>query len=277
MHRILTGPLQVDRLTLKINGLPQNLQGTKLVQLSDFHYDRKRLSEWLLTRAIAITNKVEPDLILLTGDFITDEPTPVDDLVLRLKDLKSRAGVYAVLGNHDEEYPGARDKVIEAFTRVEIPILLNQVVYPLGSGLALVGLEDYWSANFQPFPVIESINKTVPRIVLSHNPDTAKVLQKWRIDLQLSGHTHGGQIRLPYLGPLAQFREPIRKLIPKFLQPVVPFMGKCEKIVKYWEWSQGLHQIGNNFLYVNRGLGTYFPGRLFCPPEVTIITLVTNY
>lgn len=276
MHRILTGQLQVDRLTLKITGLPKNLQNTTLVHLSDFHYDRKRLSERLLSEAIAITNEVEPDLILLTGDFITDEPTPVDDLVLRLKNLESRAGVYAVLGNHDVEYPGAKHKIIEAFTSIGISILLNQVVYPLGSGLALVGLEDYWSGNFQPLTVMDSINEIVPRIVLSHNPDTAKVLQKWRIDLQLSGHTHGGQIRLPFIGPLPQFAEPIRKLIPKFLRPVVPFVGECHKIVEYWEWSQGLHRIGNNFLYVNRGLGTYFPGRLFCPPEVTVITLVTN-
>ena len=111
---------------------------------------------------------------------------------------------------------------------------------------------------------------------LSHNPDTAKVLQKWRVDLQLSGHTHGGQIRLPFLGPLPQFQKPIRRLIPKFLRPVVPFMAECHKIVECWEWSQGLHQVGNNYLYVNRGLGTYFPGRLFCPPEVTVITLETN-
>ncbi|MEM1169470.1 MAG: metallophosphoesterase [Cyanobacteria bacterium P01_H01_bin.35] len=276
MHSILTGQLQVDHLTLKITGLPKNLQGTKLVHLSDFHYDRKRLSEWLLSEAIAITNKVKPDLILLTGDFITDEPAPVDDLVLRLKYLESRAGIYAVLGNHDEQYPGARDKVIEAFNRIDVPILLNQVVYPLGSGLALVGLEDYWSGNFKPVTVMESINTAVPRIVLSHNPDTAKVLQKWRVDLQLSGHTHGGQIRLPFLGPLPQYQAPIRKLIPKFLRPVVPFMEKCHKIVEYWEWSQGLHQVGNNYLYVNRGLGTYFPGRLFCRPEVTVITLETN-
>ena len=126
MHRILTGQLQVDRLTLKITGLPKNLQNTTLVHLSDFHYDRKRLSERLLSEAIAITNEVEPDLILLTGDFITDEPTPVDDLVLRLKNLESRAGVYAVLGNHDVEYPGAKHKIIEAFTSIGISILLNQ-------------------------------------------------------------------------------------------------------------------------------------------------------
>ncbi|NET43182.1 metallophosphoesterase [Okeania sp. SIO2B3] len=276
MHRILTGQLQVDYLTLKITGLPNHLQGTKLVHLTDFHYDGLRLSEWLLSEAIAITNEVEPDLILLTGDFITDEPAPIYDLVLRLKYLESRAGVYAVLGNHDEEYPGARDKVIDAFTRIDIPILLNQVVYPLGSGLALVGLEDYWSSNFKPTTVMESIDEEVPRIVLSHNPDTAKVLQKWRIDLQLSGHTHGGQIRLPFIGPLPQYREPVRRLIPKFLRPFVPFMDKCHRIVEYWEWSQGLHQIGNNYLYVNRGLGTYFPGRLFCPPEVTVITLEIN-
>ncbi|MGB3510414.1 MAG: metallophosphoesterase [Microcoleaceae cyanobacterium] len=276
MHRILTGPLQVDYLTLKISQLPTHLQGTKLVHLTDFHYDGKRLSERLLSEAIAITNQVEPDLILLTGDFITDNPAPIYDLVLRLKYLESRAGTYAVLGNHDQYVPGAREKVIDAFASIDVPILLNQVVYPLGSDLALVGLEDCWSGNFQPGTVMESINNSIPRIVLSHNPDTANVLKKWRVDLQLSGHTHGGQVRMPFIGPLPQFREPIRRLIPKSLRPFVPFMGRSHKIVEHWEWAQGLHQIANNYLYVNRGLGTYFPGRLFCPPEVTVITLETK-
>jgi len=93
MHRLLSGPLSVEKLTVAIANLPPSLQGTKLVQLSDLHYDGLRLSEEMLAQAIAITNEVEPDLIVLTGDYVTDDPSPIHQLVLRLKHLQSRAGI----------------------------------------------------------------------------------------------------------------------------------------------------------------------------------------
>ncbi|MHC5732480.1 MAG: metallophosphoesterase, partial [Nostoc sp.] len=96
--------------------LPASLQGTTLVQLSDFHYDGLRLSEDMLEKAIALTNEAEPDLILLTGDYVTDDPTPIHQLVLRLKHLQSRYGIYAVLGNHDIYYSHSKAEVTQALT-----------------------------------------------------------------------------------------------------------------------------------------------------------------
>ncbi|MDY6807147.1 MAG: metallophosphoesterase [Cyanobacteriota bacterium] len=276
MHKILTGPLQVENLRVKIADLPSRLEGTKLVQLSDFHYDGRGLSEELLEEAIATTNAAKPDLILLTGDYVTDDPSPIGELALRLKGLESRAGIFAILGNHDNYLPGAKEKVINALEAIGIRVLYNEAVYPLGSDLALVGLADFWSGDFQPEPVMKAIAPDVPRIVLSHNPDTAEVLQRWRVDLQLSGHTHGGQVDLPRIGPLPQYIKPIRSKVPSFLRPIIPYMADCYKVVRHWEWARGIHQVGDNYLYVNRGLGTYFPGRLFCPPEVTLIELTTN-
>lgn len=275
MHKILTGPLEVERLTVKIADLPPHLENTKLVQLSDFHYDGKGLSEELLQEAIATTNAAKPDLILLTGDYVTDDPSPIGELTSRLKHLESRAGIYAVLGNHDNYFPGAKEKVIDALEAIAIPVLYNEAIYPLGEELAVVGFADFWSGDFQP-EVIAAIAPNIPRIVLSHNPDTAQVLQRWRVDLQLSGHTHGGQINLPRIGPLAQYLKPIRSILPSFLRPIIPYMADCYQVVQHWEWARGSHRVGNNYLYVNRGLGTYFPGRLFCPPEVTVITLVCS-
>ena len=274
MHKILTGPLAVEKLTVKIADLPTRLQGTKLAQLSDLHYDGKGLSEEMLQEAIAATNEAEPDLILLTGDYVTDDPSPIHDLALGLKHLESHIGIYAAIGNHDNYVPEARAEITNALEAIGIRVLYNEIVYPLGDDLALVGLADFWSGDFQP-EIITAIAPDIPRIVLSHNPDTARILQKWRVDLQLSGHTHGGQVVIPGIGPVPQFLKPVRRMIPSFLRPWIPYMADCHQVVEHWEWARGFHQVGSNYLYVNRGLGTYFPGRLFCSPEVTVITLST--
>jgi uncharacterized protein len=276
MHWLLTGPLSIDNLTIKIGGLPTSLEGTKLVQLSDFHYDGLRLSEEMLARAIAKCNEAEPDLIVLTGDFVTDDPTPIHQLVHRLKHLQSRCGIYAVLGNHDIHYKKSKTEITIALNSIGIHVLWNEIAYPLGKELPLVGLADYWSREFNPAPVMNQIDSATPRIVLSHNPDTAKILQQWRVDLQLSGHTHGGHIVIPGVGPVIVYYKKVLKILPKKLRRWVPFLRRdCSKVVRYWEWAQGFHHVGANQLYVNRGLGTYFPGRLFCPPEVTVITLIS--
>ncbi|MBH8551893.1 metallophosphoesterase [Nostocaceae cyanobacterium CENA357] len=275
MHWLFTGCLSVDKLTVKIAELPPSLQGTRLVQLSDFHYDGLRLSEKMLEEAIVATNEAEPDLIVLTGDYVTDDPTPIHQLVLRLKHLQSRYGIYAVLGNHDIHYSHSQAEVTDAFTSIGVHVLWNEIAYPLGQELPLVGLADYWSKEFSPAPVMKQIDPAIPRIVLSHNPDTAKILAQWRVDLQLSGHTHGGHIVIPGIGPVVFHYKKLLKQLPKKMRRWVPFLlGDCSKVVRYWEWAQGFHQVADNQLYVNRGLGTYRPGRLFCPPEVTVITLV---
>ncbi|MEH2339831.1 metallophosphoesterase [Nostoc sp.] len=273
MHWLLSGPLSTEKLTVKIAGLPASLQGKKLVQLSDFHYDGLRLSEDMLEKAIAATNEAKPDLILLTGDYVTDDPTPIQQLVLRLKHLQSRSGIYAILGNHDIYYRHAKAVVTDALTSIGIHVLWNEIAYPLGKELPLVGLADSWSGEFHPALVMNQLNPDTPCIVLSHNPDTAEILQAWRVDLQLSGHTHGGQIVIPGIGPATLFYEKLVKKIPRKVRRLVPFLEVNVSVVSHWEWAQGFHRLGKNQLYVNRGLGTYLPGRLFCRPEVTIITL----
>ena len=275
MHCLLSGPLTVEKITVKIADLPASLVGTKVVQLSDLHYDGLRLSEKMLADAIAISNEAEPDIVVLTGDYVTDDPSPINQLVLRLKYLQSRDGVYAVLGNHDIERSHSRWEVTKAFSRIGIEVLWNQIAYPWGRGFPVVGLADYWSREFNPVAVMNQLDPTIPRLVLSHNPDTAAILQKWRVDLQLSGHTHGGQIVFPGFGPGVIYYRKILSKIPKKMRRRLPCLSQeCIKVVKNWQWSQGLHRVQKNLLYVNRGLGTFPPGRLFCPPEITLITLI---
>jgi hypothetical protein len=274
MHKLLSGRLSVEKITVEIADLPASLRGIKLVQLSDLHFDGLRLSDLMLAEAIDATNAVQPDLIVLTGDYVTDDPTPIVELAQRLKRLQSRLGCYAVLGNHDIYPSGSRAKVTHALEAVGIRVLWNQIAYPFSAELPLIGLADFWSREFDPASVMNQLDPKTPRIVLSHNPDTAMPLQQWRIDLQLSGHTHGGQIVIPGLGPVPTWYQMFRRHVPKSMHPWIPYMQEdCYKVVRYWQWAQGLHQVGNNWLYVNRGLGTYPPGRLFCPPEVTVVTL----
>jgi len=273
---LVAGQLSIDPITVAIADLPATLSGVKLVQMSDFHYDGEHLSERLLMEAIAASNQAEPDLVLLTGDFISDNPAPIHQLIKHLKHLQSRAGVFAVLGNHDICVRQSKKEVMTALTSIGIQVLWNEIAYPLGIDLPIVGLADLWSREFNPAPILDQLDPSIPRIILSHNPDTAALLQKWRGDLQLSGHTHGGQIYLPGIGPAPMLLTKLREYIPQFLRPWIPFMNECDRVVKNWQWARGLHQVGKNQLYVNRGLGTYFPGRLFCPPEVTVITLAVG-
>ncbi|MEL6496296.1 MAG: metallophosphoesterase [Cyanobacteria bacterium J06623_7] len=270
---LLSEPLKVEKIAIAIDNLGSNLVGTTIVQLSDLHYDGVRLSDNTLERAIALSNEVNPDLVTITGDFVTDNPLPITELARRLSQLKSRYGVFGCLGNHDLIPKGAGQKIIAALAAVNIKILWNEVDYPLGSNLAIAGLPDFWSPEFKPAPVLESIAPDTPRLVLSHNPDSAKILQQWRVDLQLSGHTHGGQIVIPNYGPVVSLLPKIRQHVPKALRNYLPYIKDCAKVTKNWSWSEGWHQVGKNQLYVNRGLGSYLPGRINCPPEVTVITL----
>lgn len=270
----LVEPLQIVRLQISIRDLPRSLEGTKLVQLSDLHYDRDCLPDELLTQVISISNQENPDLVVLTGDYLVYQPAPIYPLARQLRSLVSRHGTYAILGNHDIVHPAARSAVTQAFTDVGITVLWNAIATPLGSEFPLVGLADWWSGEFDPEPIFRQLDPRQPRLVLSHNPDTAAVLKQWRVDLQLSGHTHGGQIRIPGFGSLPQRIHQFRQALSPAQLQWLPWLKDHLKIVEQWQWDQGLHAIGNNQLYVNRGLGSYFPGRLFCPPEITVLQLV---
>lgn len=278
MRPLWVGPLTLETVTVPIRDLPSTLEGCRIVQLSDFHYDGQRLATPLLREAIAQVNALQPDLIALTGDYIIHSHAPMARLADELRQLRSRCGVVAVLGNHDNQRHGHRSVVLQELQRVGIQALWNQIAYPLGPDFPVVGLAELWSRDFAPAKILPSLPPETPRLVLSHNPDSAARLAPWRVDLQLSGHTHGGQIVVPGFGIVPawttrlQRKRPIRLLLRVLKR-------KSSHTLQHWEWASGLHavpqnQAGPSWLYVNRGLGTYAPGRWRCPPEVTLLTLV---
>ncbi|MEL6814550.1 MAG: metallophosphoesterase [Cyanobacteria bacterium J06598_3] len=274
MHRLLSGSLSIEARQIPIQGLPESLAGTVIAQLSDFHFDGRRLSDSLLANTIDHIHQLKPDLIALTGDFVTNDPTPIHELTRRIKQLPSRYGMIAVLGNHDIQEKGARQIVTDALRAGGIQVLWNEIATPFGDAFPVVGFADYWSREFDP-TVLNQLDPEIPRLVLSHNPDTAEKLADWRVDLQLSGHTHGGQVNIPGLGSGPLVWKRLRQRVPRVIRNSIPFLSDgCFHTVRHWEWGQGLHRVNNNWLYVNRGLGTYFPGRFFCPPELSVLTLV---
>ena len=167
---VLSGPLTVERLDIAIESLPRSLNGLKLIQMSDFHADAWGLSDQLLSQAIAASNREYPDLVLLTGDFITSKPDPIDRLAPQFKKLESRYGTYAILGNHDLYPQENRSRVIKTLTEAGITVLWNEICYPCGPGLALVGFADVRSRQFFPDQVMPQIADDIPRIVLPPPP-----------------------------------------------------------------------------------------------------------
>jgi predicted MPP superfamily phosphohydrolase len=247
---------------------PERLDGFTIALLSDFHYD-PTFSVHPLHAAIPMVNDLHPDLIVLTGDFVT-VPTFGDvrkaasaaaPCASLLRQLSAPHGAWAVLGNHDE---GTDYKhVTGALQEQNIPVLANQS-QPIerdGARIWLAGVNDVLSKTADLHKTLRGVpqnrdrdkakdtNKDEAVILLAHEPDYADLAAKFPIDLQLSGHSHGGQVRLPFLPPF-----------------YLPTLAK-----KYY-W--GAYQIGPLALYTNAGLGTIgVPMRLNCPPEITLLTL----
>ncbi len=248
------------RLDIPLARLPEAFDGFTIAHLSDFHYD-PHLSIIPIRAAIEMVNQLNPDLIVLTGDFVTvpmianhfngkrRAALDAEPCAHLLSQLRARVGRFSVLGNHDV---GANRRLItEILNSCELPVLHNRSI-PLersGDRIWLSGLDDYLDGD----PDIELALQGTPAnevvVMLIHEPDAADDVNQYPVDLQLSGHSHGGQIWIPGFG--APWLPPLARKYPR-----------------------GLRQVGRLTLYTNLGLGTIrLPIRLNCPPEVTLITL----
>jgi len=246
--------LRVSRVTLPIPRLAAGLEGLRIVQLSDFHlYPYTQRDE--IARAVSVANGLQPDIIALTGDFVTQHAPSIDDLSPLLAGLNARLGVFAVPGNHD--WWSALPVVRRGLEGVGIEWLRNRSV-SLGVNGALVhvaGVDDAWSGVPDLRGALESVSTDAaergePIVLLAHEPDPADAYAlDGRVSLQLSGHSHGGQVRLPLLGA-----------------PVLPMLAR--------RYDRGLYRVRDMWLYTNSGIGVVAPPvRLNCRPEVAEFVL----
>ncbi len=243
----------VEKVTIPIKNLHPALEGFTISQMADFHL-RPFTKPPLVEEAVAISNSLSPDLVVLSGDYVWKDVDAIFELAPILSGLNGKHGVYASIGNHDLWTD--IDTIRQGFADARIPILQNEgVTVTEGAGsFFLAGLDDGWSGQPDLDATLATAPPNVPIISLMHEPDYADdYAEDGRIALQLSGHTHGGQIRFPRLGGAL----------------ILPPHG-----MKY---DMGLYQVGDMWLYTNRGIGvTNEPVRYNCPPEITQITLVSG-
>lgn len=226
--------------------LPDSSSGLRVVQLSDLHCGRKT-KQSTLDRAITLAQQFCPHVVVLTGDFVTRAGPDVATCGTLLKRLSAPLGIFAVLGNHD--YSADARAVRAMLADCSIQLLSNESVR-LDSGIWLAGLEDLRCGNPDPWHMLLGVPDHAALLVLSHNPVGAEMVQA-RSCMVLSGHTHGGQILLPFFT-----RREVRRIGAK-------------------HYRAGWYTVGMARLYVNRGLGQVgLPFRFLCPPEVTSFTFV---
>ncbi len=264
--QIETELLITENLQVPVQGLDRVI---KIAQLSDLHWDDGMTAPWtLIAEAIARINQANVDLVALTGDFVTRAIAPIERLAPALGRIKSRLGIYAVLGNHDNVLWDSRRKITQALQREQITVLENQ--WTTVDGIALAGVGDLWFGPHEPEQIFSTLRGRKPTVLLAHNPDTFWPLENERIDLQLSGHTHGGQVRFGPLGTPLGWRRLIQLVhsnVPEGIR--LPYTG----LLKSDSWA-GLYHQGINQLYVSRGIGRFRGLSLGCPPEVTFIDLI---
>ena len=246
--------------TFNIHNLPTPFHGFRIAQLSDIHLD-EFTEPFFLERIVQKVNALAPDLVLLTGDFITHGALTFvagGHAIHRCAEILTTLTAphrYAILGNHDVAFNAKA--VTRALSTFGTPVLINQYV-PIernGARLWLSGLDDPATSN-------PDLNLAIPAkpdgpvLLMAHEPDFADDVTAHPrgplVDLMLAGHSHGGQIQLPFLGAM-----------------ILPPMGR--------KYPEGFYQLRRMQLYVNRGIGTVgLPFRLNCPPEITLITLQSS-
>lgn len=249
--------LEVVYEDLKLRNLPKTFEQMRIVQASDFHFSRT-VSGNYLKHCIQRINSLEPDVIVLTGDYITHDMygrfgRKIAHLLSR---LHAPHGVYATLGNHDYGRGGgisvernfSLDDMIDSFQAAGIHVLRNEADYLEKDEhkLWFVGLGDLWAGDFEPAKAFGQVNSEGPVITLAHNPESVEHIGEYDFDAMVCGHTHGGRFEWTTMAdrPLVNRRQ----------------------------FSSGMYTVHERPMYVNRGLGRH--GRLFNQrPEITVFTL----
>jgi predicted MPP superfamily phosphohydrolase len=242
----------VREVDVPIAGLPDDLDGLRLLQLSDIHLS-PFLSERQLARVIDAANGLHPHLVAVTGDLISHRGDPIDACIRQLARLKSDAGVLGCMGNH-EHVAGVEDYTAAAAARVGIPFLRAQArQLRFGQATLNVAGVDYQPLSNKSAYLHGAERLTVPgatNLLLSHNPDVFPVAAQQGYNLMLAGHTHGGQVSV--------------EIFDEAINPARFFT----------HYVYGLYRKGPAAAYVTRGIGTIgIPARIGAPPEISLLRL----
>jgi hypothetical protein len=237
----------ISRIEIPLRNLPLDMDGMTILQVSDVHYGM--LTEnGRLSKIVQMVNELHPDIVVFTGDLVDEKVSHMEQMAEPLSRLRSRFGIYAVLGNH-EYYAGA-NRIAKILGEANIHLLRNEVENIPG-GIQILGIDDPtgFKRMNEPKPnfegLISKLDSQKPSLLLYHRPSGFEEAARAKVGLQLSGHTHGAQIF-----------------------PIRPFAEL------WFPYVRGLHQIGESYLYVSRGVGTGGPPmRLGSPPEIVHIRL----
>ena len=247
----------MEEHTIHLARLPGAFRGMRIVQVSDIHY-ADYSEPFFVREMVRQINQLQPDLVVLTGDFVSFEPMPISFARQHAPGCAAiLSGIecplrYASLGNHD--YVVGAEYVAGPLRENGIPVLMNASVPLVRSGqlLWLAGLGSVCTGDDDLARALPRGGANEPVILMAHEPDILPDVARRGVDLMLSGHTHGGQVRIPFLPPFH-----------------LPEYGR--------KYIEGLFRLGPTQLYVNRGIGAVgLPFRFRCPPEITVITLASQ-
>ncbi len=243
--------LIVERVEIQVPGLPPAMDGFRIAQLSDLHLEPFTTEQDIL-ESVEACNALKADMVALTGDFVTHTARPAPKVAEILSQLAAPYGVYASLGNHD--FDSGAPEVIRALTERKIPVLRNETrcIHTDKGVLFLGGFDSMYVNRPDVRKTLQDWKQTQPLVLMMHEPDAADTIAAAGVKaLQISGHTHGGQLVFRGKTPMSVRRARYGK-----------------------KYLAGHYEVGGLQMYVNRGIGCVgIPLRIGCPPEVTEITL----
>ena len=243
--------ITVTNQRIWLNGLPDAFRRFRILHLSDIHHSLFVPLDHVAA-AVTLSNYLKPDLVVLTGDFVTYSRASIGPVAEILGGLRAPAGVMAVLGNHD--FRVSAEAVERALRGRHIEVLRNRhaLLHRGGATLPIVGVDDYgYGADLGK--ALRGVPKDAPTVLLAHNPRLVDMAACYGVGLMLSGHTHGGQVNLPLLGSV---------------------YGRSPEQLRY---KIGWDRLGATQIYVSRGIGTIvLPWRLRCPAEIPLLELETH-
>jgi len=241
--------LTIEKVTIRLKRLPKNLDGFRLVHLSDIHHSPFTNLEHI-TRAVETANELNPDMFVLTGDYVSHETEYIAPMAKVLGRLKSEFGTFACLGNHDHWTDA--EQVTNCLRDANIKVLNNEGFrfQARNASFWLAGVDDYMVGQTDVRSALRGSFPDEMKLLLAHNPKILYRAARADVDLMFSGHTHGGQVKI---------RDDEKRILPRRRK-----------------FASGLYRRKETQVYITRGIGTVvLPVRYGCPPEISLIELRT--